>query len=174
MNPSSVSAANSLLQKLGAPPRLLQHLALVGEAGELLLSKVHDFGVTVNADFVRIGIAIHDAGKILHPGELNAPGSEHEPAGQELLLKNDVSPELARVCVSHARWASMDVTLEELLVALADKLWKGVRYEKLEQRVIDAVAIALGSDRWELFVPLDTAFEEIAAGGAERLERSRT
>ena len=67
----------------------------------------------------------------------------------------------------------MQVSLEELVVALADKLWKGVRKADLEERVADAVASALGGDRWDLFVELDTLFEEIASEGALRLERSR-
>lgn len=67
----------------------------------------------------------------------------------------------------------MDVSLEELLVALADKLWKGVRNAELEQRVIEAVATALHKDRWHLFVELDTWFEEVAAGGTDRLQRSK-
>jgi len=67
----------------------------------------------------------------------------------------------------------MQVTLEELLVALADKLWKGVRNPKLEERVIDLVAAALGRSRWDIFVELDTCFEAIAADGSSRLERSR-
>jgi hypothetical protein len=67
----------------------------------------------------------------------------------------------------------MDVSLDELLIALADKLWKGVRNEKLEQAVIDRIASALQKDRWDFFVELDTIFEEIAAGGADRLVRSK-
>jgi hypothetical protein len=67
----------------------------------------------------------------------------------------------------------MQVTLEELLVALADKLWKGVRKPKLEERVIDLVATSVGKSRWDIFVDLDTCFEAIAADGVDRLERSK-
>jgi hypothetical protein len=67
----------------------------------------------------------------------------------------------------------MSVSLEELLVALADKLWKGVRSTPLDERVINETAKALDRDRWDLFVELDSRFEEIAAEGAARLERSR-
>jgi hypothetical protein len=129
--------------------------------------------VPFDAQFVRLGVAIHDAGKILHPAELDGAGAEHEPDGERLLLEHGVDPRLARCCMSHARWSTMDCSLEELLVALADKLWKGARHEELERRVIDAVAGKLGKGVWDVFVELDTAFEEIAAGGAERLERSR-
>ncbi len=66
-----------------------------------------------------------------------------------------------------------DCTLEELVIALADVLWKGKRNDMLEVRFIDAVAARLGRDRWDVFMPLDGVFEDIAAGGHDRLARSR-
>jgi hypothetical protein len=65
------------------------------------------------------------------------------------------------------------VSLEELLVALADKLWKGKRDPELEQLVVDRTAAGARKERWDLFTHLDNAFEQIAAGRPERLERSR-
>jgi hypothetical protein len=173
LNPPSVEDANLLLARLGAPPRLLRHVALVGEAGEHLLELAAALHLPIDAALVRVGIVLHDAGKILVSAELDAPGGEHEPCGQDLLLKQGVSPALARMCLSHARWSEMPVSLEELLVALSDKLWKGVRIAHLEERVINEAAKALDRDRWDLFVQLDSLFEEIAADGAARLERSR-
>ena len=67
----------------------------------------------------------------------------------------------------------MPVTLEELVIALADKLWKGVRKSELESLIIDRIAEVVGRDRWDIFIPLDSRFEEIASSGHERLERSR-
>lgn len=66
----------------------------------------------------------------------------------------------------------MSVSFEELLVALADTLWKGSRDADLELRIIDGVAARLQTDRWDLFQTLDSLFEEIAADGDERLSRS--
>ncbi|MBX3227087.1 MAG: hypothetical protein KIT84_35870 [Labilithrix sp.] len=43
------------------------------------------------------------------------------------------------------------MTIEELLVALADCLWKGRRDDELEQRVVDAVATLAGKGRWDVF-----------------------
>jgi hypothetical protein len=82
-------------------------------------------------------------------------------------------PRIARCCVSHARWKTMECSLEEILVALADALWKGARRPVLEGRVIVEIAARLGWDRWTAFVELDECFEEIGDGGAERLLRSR-
>jgi len=173
LDPPSVAAARILLGELGAPQRLLRHVELVGEAADLLLAGLGRLGIPLHAEFVRIGVVLHDAGKVLHPAELEAGGSEHEPAGQLLLSEKGVSPALARVCVSHARWVQMQVTFEELLVALADKLWKGARHAELERRVVDRVAATRAMGFWDVFVDLDTLFEEVAAGGADKLQRSR-
>ncbi|MEI2430315.1 hypothetical protein RDV84_17405 [Lysobacter yananisis] len=172
MFPADAAEALDLIRSLGAPARLQRHVELVGEAGEALLAVLREQGVVVDETFVRVGIVLHDAGKIRHPAELQGPGSEHEPAGEAMLLAAGVAPELARVCRSHARWAAMDCRLQELAVALADKLWKGARRGELEERFIDAAAAAGATDRWALFVALDSAFERIAAGGPTRLARS--
>ncbi len=172
MTPDSFASARDLLVSLGAPPRLMRHIELVHEAADLLLRKLAAMGVPIRADFVRVGVALHDSGKVLHPTELDRPGARHEPDGEALLLRSGVSPELARVCMSHARWDTMDVSLEELVIALADKLWKGVRNPRLEERCIDAVAAAVGKARWDVFIELDGSFEDIAADGQARLDRS--
>jgi HD domain-containing protein len=161
-----------LLQTLGAPPRLLRHVELVGEAADALLLALTQQRVPTDAVFVRVGVVLHDAGKAIHPHELSGPGAAHEPAGERLLLDHGVPAKLARVCRSHAQWATLEVSLEELVIALADKLWKGVRVPALEERVIEGAAAATARDRWDLFIPLDAAFEEIAAGGDDRLARS--
>jgi hypothetical protein len=67
----------------------------------------------------------------------------------------------------------MECAVEELLVALADKLWKGVGRQDLETRVVEAVARSVDKDRWELFIDLDSCFEVIAADGISRLKRTR-
>lgn len=172
MSPDSFATARSLLVDLGAAPRLLRHVELVHEAADLILRKLAALHVPIRPDFVRVGVALHDVGKVLHPAELDAPGSYHEPDGEALLLRSGVSPELARVCMSHARWDAMDVSLEELVIALADKLWKGVRNPRLEERCVDAIAAVLGKTRWDVFIELDSAFEDVAAAGQQRLDRS--
>lgn len=165
--------AYRLLKELGAPRRLLTHVQLVGEAADRLIEAYLDLGLTFDARLIELGVAVHDAGKINHPSELDHPGSLHEPDGEELLLRHGVQPEVARCCVTHASWQGNEVSLEEQSMALADKLWKGKREETLELRVIDRIAKTLRVGRWDVFTPLDGVFEEIAAGGSDRLERSR-
>lgn len=170
--PMTPATALQLLRDLGAPTRLLRHVELVGEAADALLAELTALGVVVDGDFVRAGVILHDVGKIVHGHELTAPGALHESAGEALLLARGVPPELARVCRSHAQWATMGAGFEELVIALADALWKGARRPALEERVIAEAAARRGVTRWELFVALDSVFEAIAADGDARLARS--
>jgi hypothetical protein len=167
------SDAHRLLMELGAPVRLIVHLQLVGEAADLLMQAYRHLGIPFDSQLIELGVAVHDAGKILHPEELDGPGARHEVAGEALLLAHGVQAQVARCCVSHATWQDTGVSFEERSVALADKLWKGKREPALELRVVDDVALRLGGQRWDVFGELDSVFEEIAAGAALRLERSR-
>ena len=129
-------------------------------------------GVKLNLEFVRCGAFLHDVGKISSPSELEEPGRDHEAAGEALLQKQGIDPILARVCRSHADWQDPEITLEELLIALADKLWKGKRVADLELRVVDRVAASLSQGRFDIFAQLDTLFENISVNGHQNLERS--
>lgn len=168
----TIEKAESLLIELGAPERLLQHGRLVLEAADELVTALVALEVAFDAASVRIGALLHDAGKILHPNELSGGGAQHEEAGERFLLEQGVDPKIARFCLSHAQWSTMQCGLEDLLVALADTLWKGVRREELERRVIHEVANRLGVDPWSVFIDLDSCFERIADNGGERLRRS--
>lgn len=165
--------AYGLLNELGAPERLLIHVQLVAEAADLLMQAYAGFGIDFDAQLIELGVAVHDAGKIQHPEELDAAGSRHEPAGEALMLAHGVPPHVARCCVSHAAWERPGVSFEERSVALADKLWKGKRVPELEMLVVDSVAVQLGITRWDVFAELDSVFEGIAAGAEDRLARSR-
>ena len=172
MIPRTRNEAVQLLADVGAPPRLRRHAELVGEAAETLLLGFRKLGVPLEAEFVRVGVVLHDVGKSLHPSELDAPGAAHEPAGERLLLERGVSAEVARVCRSHAQWRDVAETLEELVIALADKLWKGARVVELEELVIERASAAAGRNRWDLFTELDAMFERVASEADSRLGRS--
>ena len=168
----TVHDAYKFLRQLGASSKLIRHVTLVGEAADLLIVKLHQLPVSFNEDFVRLGVAFHDAGKILHPEELTAKGNNHELAGEQLLIIHGVEPKLARCCRSHGQWESMECSFEELLVALADTLWKGKRISQLETIVIERLLGLCKRDYWELFVEMDSCFEAIASEGDSRLSRS--
>lgn len=168
----STCEAYDLLRKMGAPEHLVTHACLVEEVAQLLLYDLKMLGVQVDDNLVRIGAILHDVGKITQPGELSGPGSHHEGEGKSLLLRKGIESRIARCCVSHGNWRTMECTLEELLVSLADNLWKGKRIYDLELLVIDAVSSLLGRERWDVYPLLDSAFEKVASDGHERLQRS--
>jgi len=88
--------AFGLIKALGAPEHLQMHVTLVGEAADLVLDGLSGMGVSIEAEFVRMEVALHDIGKIIHTHEMTGPGSEHESDGESLLLEKGVSPRLAR------------------------------------------------------------------------------
>lgn len=127
---------------------------------------------TLNSKLVLIGAALHDAGKVLHQNEITGAGNWHERDGEKMLISLGVAPEFAKFCLTSAQWCSDDTGVEDWLVALADTLWKGCRKQQLEASVIAAIAEQTGKDFWDIFIPADSLFEEIADRGNERLSRS--
>jgi HD domain-containing protein len=166
--PAEVSA---LLEELEAPPRLAAHLGLVHEvACQLTGALAQRFPeVVVDSDAVHFGAATHDIGKVDHPAELSGPGSAHEIAGYELLLRHGFDERKARFARTHASWGEPGIQVEDLLVSVADKVWKGARVTDLEQRLIDALAAATGRPPWEAFLELDDVLGGLAADADRRL-----
>ncbi|MFJ8491236.1 HD domain-containing protein [Streptomyces sp. NPDC094038] len=160
-----------LLRSLGAPPRLAAHLRAVHDVAADLADWVRDRypDLAVDRDAVLFGAATHDVGKIRHPGELTGPGSAHETAGRDLLLDRGFPPALARFAATHADWDNPAVTLEDLLVGTADKVWKDKRVPGLEDRLVRALADATRREPWEEYLALDDLLTRIGATAAPRL-----
>ncbi|MDR2871895.1 MAG: hypothetical protein LBV45_05130 [Xanthomonadaceae bacterium] len=154
--------AYRLLEKLGASERLLQHVRQVGEAADRLMRAYQQLGIVFDATMIELGAAMHDAGKILYPEELDGPGARHEPSGQTLLLAHDVPLEITRCCVSHGTWNRVEVSFEERTVALADMLCRGARELRLEQSIVAMAADRLSTDRQSIHEELNRTFERIA------------
>lgn len=162
----------NLLIKNNAPDKLIKHLYIVSMVATKISNYILNFNVPHNQELVICGAGLHDFGKIQYPEELMQAGSRHENEGKRVLLEQGVSLEIAQCCVSHAKWEETD-KLEELLIALADKLWKGNRNDNLEIKVIDLLAKMKKVDRWDLFSDIDIFFENIASGATERLKESQ-
>src|SRR5262245_19516393 len=111
-----------LLEELDAPPRLAAHLRAVHEVAYELVTWVGERypAVQVDQEAVLFGAATHDIGKARHPGELSGPGVKHEPAGYALLREHGVADGLARFAKTHASWTRSDISIDDLLVSLAD------------------------------------------------------
>jgi hypothetical protein len=163
----------TLLAQVAAPPRLAAHLRAVHDVAVDIARWVgeHYPAAGVDAEAVAFGAATHDIGKTLHPAELSGPGAEHEPAGEALLLRHGVEARLARFARTHAAWDRADIGIDDLLVSLADKVWKGKRVPDLEDRVVELLAASSGSGEqaWEAFLRLDDLLDRIAADAEARL-----
>jgi putative nucleotidyltransferase with HDIG domain len=157
-------AAAELLTALDAPPRLAAHLRAVHDVACRLTARIETLGLTFDRDAVLFGAATHDIGKTAHPDELEGPGQRHERAGYELLLNYGVPAELARFADTH----SNPVTLEDLLVSVADTVWKGKRQTVKEQRLAEHLRAATGIEEWDAFLRLDAVLADLAAD-ADRL-----
>lgn len=172
MNQQLPEVAKQLCAVLNAPARLVAHVALVHDAAfELLQGLATQFpNLQIDHNSVLVGASIHDLGKILHPSELSGPGHRHEEDGPALLERNGIPGQLARFARTHATWDREPVEVEDLLVALADKVWKGQRHELLEGLVVERIASTTGIDKWQVFSSLDEILTTIAETGDQRLE----
>jgi hypothetical protein len=160
--------AQRLCDKLNVTQRLLVHLQIVHDtAADLVEGLKSAFpNLPFDGDAVFFGAATHDLGKVLHPGEITGPGHRHEDDGPGLLIQCGVSESLARFAKTHARWGD---NIEDMIVALADAVWKGKRVERLENALLTAIVVGTGFAEWEVVVRLDEIIEPIAAGADQRL-----
>jgi len=164
-------AISELLLSLRAPARLAAHLRAVHDVAWQLtgLLAARYPALTFDRDAVRYGAASHDIGKVQHPDELSGPGSRHEPAGRALLIAHGVPADLARFAGTHGSWTDPETTIDDHLVSLADKVWKGKRVADLEDLVVARLAAECDIERWQAFAELDDVLDQLAAGADQRL-----
>ncbi|MFD5792017.1 HD domain-containing protein [Streptomyces diastatochromogenes] len=163
--------AVALLARVDAPPRLVAHLRAVHDVAAQLVewAQRHCPGLEFDAEAVLFGAATHDIGKAVHVAELSGPGTRHEEAGRELLLNHGVEAGLARFAGTHASWTAPGIGVEDLLVSLADKVWKDKRVPELEDLVVGRLAGVDGRPAWEWFLELDEVLTGIGEGAGRRL-----
>src|SRR5262249_38711693 len=114
--------------------------------------------------------SIHDFGKVIERSELSKSGKQHEQRGIELLRSLGISDDRARFAYSHGNWETIpNVTLEDLLVALADKCWKGKRVDELESKIAAHLSVASRKPEWECFAELDEIMQDLTKDADARL-----
>ncbi|MEU4064188.1 HD domain-containing protein [Streptomyces wedmorensis] len=160
-----------LVSESECSPRLAAHLRAVHDVAHQLVEWIerHCPVLSFDREAVLFGAATHDIGKAVLVSELSGPGAEHEEVGRTLLLGRGVSPELARFAATHASWRESGVGLEDLLVSLADKIWKNKRVPDLEDLIVARLVEAGGGAAWEEFSALDEVLSRIGDGADERL-----
>lgn len=169
--------AEALCETLAAPPRLRAHLRLVHQAAEGLLAGLEARfpGIELDRRLILLGAAIHDLGKVQHPSELERPGKRHAADGPAKLEAAGLTPEEARFARTHHTWPEDDdAALEDLLVALADLVWKGRRDEMLELLAAAALADRCFLPEVEAFSALDEILDDLSLEADERIAWQRS
>lgn len=163
--------AQLLCDRAGATPLLVAHLRLVHDAALSITSQLRERFSQLNfaTEEVPLGAATHDLGKVLHPDELTGPGEQHEEAGPDFLMQLRFAPHLARFARTHGQWHEEGLQLEDLLVALADHVWKGKRNEELEALVVKRIAEKTSLEHWEVFAGVDEILDDVASLAGARL-----
>jgi hypothetical protein len=165
--------ARDLCERLHASPRLVAHLTLVHDTARRLIEELRlafpEF--VLDADRALFGAATHDLGKTQAAAELTEGGKSHQAAGRALLLNMGVPEDRARFAWTHGdgNWNDPAVQNEDLVVALADKIWKGKRISRLEELIVEAIARASGKAQWQVFFTLDEIIQRLASNADERL-----
>ncbi len=160
-----------LLQAVGASRRLTAHLTLVYDTAVRITTGLEEYWSCTQYDkqAVLFGAATHDIGKVFYPNELVEPGTKHEEIGPTLLIERGFPGELARFARTHGQWENTE-DIEDLLVALADKIWKGTRSKILEGRIVQNIAQTCNEESWQVYLKLDDLLTKIAESAHERLD----
>jgi hypothetical protein len=170
-----------LLRAANASPRLAAHLRAVHDVAVRIGAAVAGRWPFLKIDQAAIafGAGIHDIGKSAHPAELTGPGHAHESAGWRFLIGAGISPASARFTVTHAAWdervitapggTALTIGVDDLLVSLADKVWKGHRITELEDLVMAVVVTSSDLAKWSAFIELDDLLARLADSADARL-----
>jgi hypothetical protein len=165
------SLALEILTAHHAPPRLCAHLTLVHDVAQQLCAQLKQRcpGFVVDVDAVAFGAAIHDVGKAVVVAELSGPGKEHEAVGFDLLRAYGVESRRARFAVTHGLSPVAEgVDADDLVVQLADAVWKGKRSEALESEVVRRMT-STSLPAWQAFSTLDAILTSLARDADARL-----
>ncbi len=160
-----------LLEILNSPVRLKRHLSIVHITAFDILTqlKVEWPFLKINQELVLFGAATHDIGKTVITDELFESGKRHELTGMTILLNHGFTNEQSRFAKTHGNWQDKNLKIEDLLVALSDKIWKGNRIDDLEKLVGQKLSSMLNCDYWEVYGKLDSILSQIALGADEKL-----
>ena len=163
--------AQMLFEKLEIQGRLEKHLRIVHQTALELSEAIHSqwTSLVFNLYEVLFGAATHDIGKHLVKEELFKPGNKHQQAGYDLLVSENIEPSLARFALTHGSVLYNTLLIEDLIVIMADKLWKGKRIDELEEAFISKISKELSQDFWFIYTKAENIFSKLAEGADKRL-----
>ena len=160
-----------LLEILNSPERLKKHLSIVHTTAFEILKQLKIVwpNLKMNQELILFGAATHDIGKTEITDELFGGGKRHELAGITILLIHGFTNEQSRFALTHGNWQDESLEIEDLLVALSDKIWKGNRVDDLEILLGQKLSSLLNCDYWEVYGKLDSILAQIALGADQKL-----
>lgn len=165
------SEIKELLSQYEAPQRLERHLALVQTTASFIINRFRNQWPTLalNEKDILFGASTHDIGKCIITDELYKKGKLHEKEGFTLLKQHGYSDMQSRFTITHGDWTVDDLTIEDLIVCLADKVWKGKRVQELEEKITTIISELTKTDFWDVFVKLEMILEEVTIGSDDRI-----
>jgi len=160
-----------ILEKLNASSRLIKHLRIVHSvAFELIQRLKEEFpSVLIDEHLVLFGAATHDIGKVEVREELFKAGKKHESIGVKILLNLGFSEKEARFAKTHGNWYNENLALEDLLISLADKIWKGKRINELEEIICQKLSESIGINYWDIYPKLDSILDKLSINADKRI-----
>lgn len=89
--------------------------------------------------------------------------------GYKILIDYGIKENLARFTITHGNWKNENLKIENLIVSLADKIWKRQRIDKLEEKVIAEISILTNIYYWTVYLKIDNIIPQIINDSDERL-----
>ena len=165
------SEVTALLKKLNAPERLVKHLTIVHSVTFEIISKFKDEwpDLVLKEKETLFGASTHDVGKTKIRSELYEKGSTHKLEGYKMLKDFGYPEELSRFAKTHGNWKNGNLDMEDLIVCVSDKIWKGQRINDLEELICKKLSDSLLLKYWDVYTKLDLIFGTIALEAEKRL-----
>lgn len=162
---------SSLLDELDAPHNLRRHLTIVHSTASDLLLKIKNNipECNFNGRLILFGAGTHDIGKIQFRSELREKGNLHETAGYKILLEHGFSEKQSRFAKTHGNWRAENLTIEDLLVTLSDKIWKGKRIIELEEQICQMISKQAKIDYWTIYLKFNSILENLALDADKKI-----
>jgi len=160
-----------ILNQFDTPQRLIKHLTLVNSTAFLIIEELKNewSNLLLNEKEILFGASTHDIGKVLVTDELYKKGKKHELEGFKILKELGYEDQESRFTVTHGNWRNPNLKIEDLIVCLSDKIWKGKRVNELEEQITNKISKLTKTDFWDVSMKLELILEKITIGSDDRI-----
>lgn len=160
-----------ILEQYNAPQRLIKHLTIVNSTANYLVKELKKEwnDLLLNEKEILFGASTHDIGKTIITNELYQKGKQHELEGFKILKENGYKDAEARFTITHGNWEDENIKIDDLIVCLSDKIWKGKRVLDLEECITHKISELTKTSFWEVSTKLEVILEKTVIGADERI-----